>query len=428
MKEIGRNNFKLHLFITIFLAGVIFSPLSYQNISLSLFEDYQFHLNVVVALDKGEQVNILHLGFHYLTLFFAKFLNIFFPNQTLAKLITVSGFVITLFSFIGSALAILYLIYSSIPTKLINNRKMIPTSLAIGLLVAGPISIFSWSYWYHPILAFWQGYFIPNSFHNPTYNLLRPLSLLLFFFAIRFIFPSKRDNYPPFVVIIGLALLTLIGGYSKPNFILGFLPALLIFSFIRIFRHEQVNFPILFGGILVPSLLVFFPQYFVNFTDGNEMLFKPFGIINYWAVQNSLIWLSIKIILSLAFPILVSLLYYKEAGKDKFLLMGWITTIISIVISLLFIETSRPKDWNFSWGAHVSVFVLFVMSLIFLMRVTGVKWVDSYDLKRDYRFQVSINVLAIHIITNIPWLIINFYYLAVKFYGYELPYKFELLY
>jgi hypothetical protein len=72
---------------------------------------------------------------------------------------------------------------------------------------------------------------------------------------------------------------------------------------------------------------------------------------------------------SIAFPLYVAIAFRAQAMKDPLLNLTWVIFLASAIFAY-FVHETRPRLYhgNFTWGAYVSLFMLFVASILFLIR------------------------------------------------------------
>ena len=102
----------------------------------------------------------------------------------------------------------------------------------------------------------------------------------------------------------------------------------------------------------------------MNFTDSSTIAFGVFVFIEYWIP----VWrVPIQLLLSLAFPLVVYLLFFAQARKHLYLNLSWTVFFMSVFMFYCLYESGpRIGHGNFIWSSYVSVFVLMFASLMFL--------------------------------------------------------------
>ena len=241
---------------------------------------------------------------------------------------------------------------------------LIRIGLSISLLIIAPASIFTL---YKKNLYF--GYLGMSIYHNPTYILLKPLSLMLFIFSLQVGKPTANKSLGVSTILLAMCL-TIFGILAKPNYIIALLPALGLFCLFRLFCKKPIDWKLSILGIFVPALLLLSWQYFATYTDESvltdraSIIFAPFLV---YSREYDL--LLLKFFLSILFPLTVYLIYFKIAKKDTLLNLAWLIFVFGIIYTYLFAETGvRLQDANFGWSGDITMFILFVCSTIFFLQ------------------------------------------------------------
>jgi hypothetical protein len=106
------------------------------------------------------------------------------------------------------------------------------------------------------------------------------------------------------------------------------------------------------------------------------------------------IWIFLfSLIFTFAFPILFFVLH-KNLFFDKEVIFCLLTTIVSLVLVLLFVENNdRLSAGNFLWGLMTSINILFTVTTILLIRKYKAE-------KFDYKLYVPFAVLCLHYLSG----------------------------
>lgn len=234
-----------------------------------------------------------------------------------------------------------------------------------------------------------------QAWHNSTYLQMRLLGIFIiyFYFKMQKNYMERIFVWQAIVFIGSLIFINLI----KPNFILAFAPMMAINLSIDLFtskkplgkRFRQI---ILFGSCVFPSFIVLLVQ--------NQILYKgnsDGGIaidIGYSFLRNGNPYA--KILLGMAFPLIVLFLNYKDLIYDKIYGSIWLMWIISFAEYGIFIETGkRQNHGNFAWGMIFCTFLIFVISIYKLICSRCQK---KNNIKYYY---TSLFVLALHVSSGI---------------------------
>ncbi|MGD8458128.1 MAG: hypothetical protein PVF83_17260 [Anaerolineales bacterium] len=250
------------------------------------------------------------------------------------------------------------------------------------------------------------GYISPTIYHNATYNLLKPFTLILFIISFRiFNWDINKKNKGTTFLLISLVLLSAI---TKPSYLICFLPALGIFAIHRYFLKQKVDWKLLFFGVMIPGAIILGIQYFITYIPGIELIdypgsgikFRPFYVMSHWSS-----WLFPKFLLSIFFPLCVYISYYKEAKQNTELSLSWLTFFFGAFYTYMFAEAKRPYHANFLWSGVTSLLILFITSLKFFIIQVKSKYQKFVWGKLNIKAVVNMGVLGLHFICGIPWYI-----------------------
>ncbi|MDQ7037289.1 MAG: hypothetical protein Q9P01_21340 [Anaerolineae bacterium] len=268
---------------------------------------------------------------------------------------------------------------------------------------------------------------MPNVYHNPTVNLMKPFAFGLFFASLR-LYTSKDKIAWRWIVLY--ALLTGLALVAKPSFILSFVPTLgLITAFfmlrhlpsvwnsrnideslfamlLRYVRTMSVNLPVLIGGIVIPSFAILIYQA-LTWTSSGGISFEPLRVFHEWTLQydpdaDKLI--AFKFIMSAAFPIVVYGLHLKSASRSLMFNMAWLNFIISVLYAYLLVDNTVIAAGDFGWSAQMGVFLLHVVSVLFLFRhYRPLIETESITTKAKIIWIACAVVFLLHVISGISW-------------------------
>jgi hypothetical protein len=77
----------------------------------------------------------------------------------------------------------------------------------------------------------------------------------------------------------------------------------------------------------------------------------------------------LKFFMSIFFPLVIALVFWQWARKDQALILAWLGFLMGALQYFLLIEKgSRFTHANFLWGAQITLFMLFVVSIRFLLK------------------------------------------------------------
>jgi len=244
-------------------------------------------------------------------------------------------------------------------------RKLQPTSKYAELksLVLALISLLVA---HIPILLFvdrdiYFGYIGINAYHNATSNFLKPFALISFIYSLK----TFGDTSPAIKDTVIAAILIVLATLIKPNFVICLLPALAIFLFLRWKQKQIIHWRFVLAGIFIPSALTLAWQYFYNYTgDSSRIIFYPLGVKAYYSDE-----LILKFISSILFPLLVARIYIRNAIADSKIVLAWLSFFFGVFYAYFLAENSGGAftHGNFDWSAEITLFILFIMSLLFFL-------------------------------------------------------------
>jgi hypothetical protein len=230
------------------------------------------------------------------------------------------------------------------------------------------------------------GYIPVNTWHNSTTITLVPVALLLFFKSFDFImeehphFFGKKD----FILL----LLTVLSVLIKPSFFFVFVIAFPLFFLINR-KLTKGLFSVALICLAGLATMMAIRQY-VYSGDESQVVIKPFEAWKTWSDNIPLSFLA-----SEAFPIAVFLLYPRIAFNDKLIQYAWLSFFAGMIIYILLNETgARAIHGNFSWQTIICNYILFLCSLIFLLK-------QKAGLKKD----IALTFLLLHVAAGIVFIL-----------------------
>lgn len=236
--------------------------------------------------------------------------------------------------------------------------------LSVALLLVAPFQLF------FPIdKHLYFGYIGINVVHSPTMFLLKPLALLIFGFAVMSNAAVDRQFAKTLTIC---ALTTLLCAFAKPSFTIVILPSLALLLAIPTFRRE-VSPTLILYGILLPSVLVLGFQYWFSYSaeqvlgtvqEKRNIILAPLAVMT-----NYSNWLIPKLFLSILFPLAVFFCYARQVLKSQRMVLAWILFAGGASYTYLLAESGRHMiEGNFLWSGQIALWILFVVSLEFLLR------------------------------------------------------------
>jgi len=267
----------------------------------------------------------------------------------------------------------------------INHNQDIPTTNSILILTA--------LFFVSPIVNWWQfplilrGQFSPNIWHSPSAILLIPISLAI----VTFLFRDDKTK----TLIITSILLT-ISVFVKPNFVMAFCPAIIIFSILKKYPWKQIAL------LISPSLICLAWQYLQTFTPGGQHVAEHFRSSIQFAPFK--VWFTFtkipigSLIVSFAFPVAFTSFFLSKVKNKDFFFFSWLLVGVSLLEFFLFAETgSKTVHGNFFWGTIPSLYILFLVSIVELWMIKR----EYYPNHEDKQFKICKILLLLHILSGI---------------------------
>ena len=358
--------------------------------------DYKPHIAFAVEMAENNPVPVPHALFQKLILILRTIL----PFRVLQDL---SGFWQYLYDHSFTVCAILIATAAYLATVVLLKKRFYQNWKAS---LGGRAYFYAWLAGFclllvNPILLFTLksrlilGYIPANLWHNPTYTLMRPFALWLFFYA--------EDHWDKSVDAKHwwlVALMSYLVIFAKPNFTLSFLPALVIFLVIKAGPIRKWNWALL-TALAIPAFFSLAYQYWfiAQYPSESSFFFAPLlGALYY--TKNGFVLIAF-LLLSIAFPLLVSIVDRKEVLRRVDFQLAWLNFAVAMLTFLLFTELPHVAMLNFSWGAVMAVFILFVVSLNHLVR-------DYHRLTLQvWKKNLLFGFLALHFISGLVYTVIT---------------------
>jgi hypothetical protein len=239
-----------------------------------------------------------------------------------------------------------------------STRRSHATLLALvaaALMLSGPV-IRPW--WTSRI---YLGQISPNIWHNPTSLVCWPLAILLFFAAVEFL----RTRQARLLTAVGV--LAAVSVLAKPNYFLAFAP---VYGLLAWRRLGVSRLGLLAIAALAPAVLLLGWQWLASFggphvmRPGQHIAWMPLAA---WRVYSN--WITVSLLFSLAFPLSYLIINWRSLRNRELLLFAWGVMLSALVWMGGFAEVHDADgvvdaEFNFSWGAHLSLFILFLVTAI----------------------------------------------------------------
>ena len=250
------------------------------------------------------------------------------------------------------------------------------------------------------------GYQSPSVWHNSTYLVMKLLASLTLVFYLRTAHDYKKKM--PWKHFILFTVFLTLSTAVKSSFLLVFAPVAFVGLFFDGARKVPVKRILLFASAILPSLAILLFQEVVLFgKDTENGIVFEFGYNVYLRAERP----YLTMILSALFPVLVFLFnivpVIKETLRDfkakrlprhTFFFLAWSMWAMGAFELLFLKETGqRALDGNFSWGYDFTLFVLFVLSILYFMNnLRSVRFLGGNKVFRNIYTVITGAVLAYH--------------------------------
>jgi hypothetical protein len=329
---------------------LIFFPITYQQTVMFDTSDYRSKLNVAMYFNETGKLVDIYQGvhtplFYFGTLFYKE---IFGFSYAFGQIITI----LLCYPLMGN------IIFSQV--KKVNEamdgwKGMLVT---LGIIIAGPL--FFLVFLDH---KFYFGYVGFALYHNPTIIMLRPFALILWIITISNFFKEKLIIWDIFIGLGAMIIATI----AKPSYTICIFPGMGIVFLWQLLTHRKINWKYALIVFFVPAILVIIRlpiETLKNLIIGdNRIIFAPFRVIH-WMSR----YMVFKYLLSIIFPLSLSLIFLKKVVKDRAMVIAWLIFGIGTSYGYLLTQTGTSEfAANFLWSTQITLFILFFQSIIFLL-------------------------------------------------------------
>ena len=224
------------------------------------------------------------------------------------------------------------------------------------------------------------GYQNATIWHNSTYICMKLLAVFVLWYFMK-LMDSYKEKLPIKKWLVFTGLVALSTGI-KPSFLMVFAPVMAIMLLIDWIKGVKFLKVFWFGLTVIPSLLIILWQNMVLFGSdtGNSFIIKPFYTLAARSDNP-----KVALLFSVLFPAIVGIFHIKDVWKDKLYFGSLLVWGFGFLEVFLFVESgTRSKDSNFMWGYSISLFILFLISLVrwvrdlknkeFLGKIKGIRY------------------------------------------------------
>lgn len=351
---------------------------------------------------QGDMI-IPHPGFHILVIIlsfiFKPFIGLLNIKHVYAQYIPYGiASAVILSSFIAITLFIIDKLLNKKLDKVFSNNFLF--FVAVSLIFCSAIYI----PFFNSHIYLGQG--SPNVWHNPTFITVRAFALISFILFTS-IFNNNINAKTKDVEL--LSLLMFITTLFKPNFLIIFFPASVIYSILILKLSYKELFKLLIS--FLPAIFLLFIQYLILYYQGSQTEVKDHIVIDFlgvWSKHSPNPFISM--ILLLAFPLSVLICRFKSIINNNSLILVWIAVFISLIQAMFFAEQGRYSAGNFFWGYLLFAHILFIYSMIEFL-----PFLKSYF---NVKLQEKAQIIFITVVYNIHF-ITGIYYFSELLLGYN---------
>lgn len=207
------------------------------------------------------------------------------------------------------------------------------------------------------------GYQNASVWHNSTYICMKLLAILtIFVFVDLYDKDISRENVGKW---IGFTVLLSLSTAVKTSFLMAFVPTFSVILLIRLIKGTKFSKVLLMACTMLPSFFIMLWQsYILMGDDQSSFTISPFRVLAERSTNPKL-----TVVLSVLFPALVFLFNIRHVIKDRMYFGSLLLAFFGFAFVFLFAETgSRVMDGNFIWTYSISLFFLFLISLIRLIK------------------------------------------------------------
>jgi hypothetical protein len=362
--------------VLVLLVILIFTPVIYTMVILIPNSDYPSHLYWAQQLQEAVHPDvppdvIAHSGWQFLVIFF----------QVITKSPwAISGVLATMLGIVLMALVLFHWIRPALIRQGISLWWGLGIVIALNLVT--PVFLVTYLDGRH-----YFGYLGMSTYHNPTIILLRPFAILQFIYAMR----CFQEGSTPWRQVMVAAMFSFLATYIKPVFAICILPALGMLTLYRLYKKQKIDWRLLGLGLVLPTALTLTWQYLLSYyaSSSGGIIFAPFSVMRLYSDR-----LLVKYLLSILFPLCLTIFYFRKAGQDTRLVLGWLTFFASSFFTYFIAESGEFfNSGNFAWSGEISMLVLFCVCTLFFIEQMRANRLKGLVLKFSWLLHVSAGML-----------------------------------
>jgi hypothetical protein len=342
------------------IAGLPMSPL-FQKFSEHQ-SDFHTHANVARLMASGGRW-APHWLFHGLVVL----VHTLMPSSTWLR----ASWVVVILSYAAQGAVLCWLLMRQVAV-------IIAIPLAIGIVIASPITIFTWDH------TLYFGYLNMESWLSPTHAMLKPLAIVVMAFA---------TSHPSIGRGLWLATASVAATLTKPSLAVSLLPASTVIVIPNLFkRPRDLHSWYLPLALILPTAIALLWQFLAYFGTGSrsDIVFAPLLVMGHYSKH-----LAPKFFLSIALPLTVLAVYGRKVFDDAWMRLAWPAFLVAAAYTYLLSETRFPLAGNWVWPAQITTYLLFVGSVLVVLRRRGLARPDQL------RTLVCAVIFGLHVLCGI---------------------------
>lgn len=268
-------------------------------------------------------------------------------------------------SFINSSCIVLtWLVIVQIMIKASEKASENKINKCISMLLIGLSLIFAGPLDASEILGnYYLGAYSGNLWHNPTYLIMRPCALAVFFLYVKLLKNgrSKRREYLITTVLLAFSAIL------KPNFFQSFLPGLTAYCIVLfLVRRTKDTFIqcLKIALTCVPVSIVALFQFMASIDQEGGGI----GVAFLYVWEHFTIEWELSLIVSIAFPLYVYMIAAIKRRWNTGMTLSLCMLASSLLQYMLFYVKAGPFAGDFSWGVGLSIFFCFIIAMCELLQ------------------------------------------------------------
>jgi hypothetical protein len=360
--------------------------------------DHIAHIRVAEQLAATGQI----LSPHFLYPLFITLVVAVLPHVSFAT----AAIVISSLLYLITALTLYAILRRAWPSRNGTAEALMTAALAFAMMFIWPIAALV------PLDGrLYQGYVATgNVYHNPTIVPLKPIAILLFACVVAAC-ARPLAGLEKYLVTAAMALLTVLSALAKPSYLICLLPAVFLFGAWAYHRRRPFDWQALLCGLFLPGAAILAVQYMFTYIGEKAIQDQTSGFaiapLAVFSIYSEL--LLPKFLLSIVFPACVYLLYFRSAQRNLGLNLAWLVFALGVFYTYFLVEVgTRQSHGNLAWSGQISSFVLFVVSVTFLIRQMAPRLKVAWPISGwDRPTTICLAAFGLHLAFGIAWFFRN---------------------